>query len=123
MVGFDGEPRLQVFADCTSWLKERGNYRRRTKQNWGRETDERIAKPVKKFDHLMDATRYVIAGGMHRDLKVERQDNADYSCPVFRSDVKAGYSQQRLSDSWDRLMRVMKQGRGVPPNDYLGNQY
>ncbi len=125
MLALDGEPRLQVFSTCHNWLRERGNYRRKTKQNWGRETDRRAAKPVKKHDHLMDATRYVIAGGMHREIPVEPNQWDDYNSPVYQTadGQISDTSKMRLDHSWNQLMRKIQKGPGTPPNHYLGDQY
>lgn len=47
------EGRLKVFASCRAWFEEFRFYRR----------DEK-GQVVKKKDHLMDATRYLICGGV-----------------------------------------------------------
>ena len=119
--GFDGEPRLQVFDTCRNWLKERGNYRRKTKATFGRERDATRAVPVKKHDHLMDATRYCIVGGFERDIPIERDMEDEY--PLY--DENAGpLGMQRLNTSWNRLMRQVRDGgKKDPINPYLGDQY
>ncbi len=123
MEGLDGEPRLQVFDTCVNWLSERGKYRRKTKETWGRDRDAIRAVPVKKFDHLMDATRYLIAGGFHRDNKIEREYEEDYhTCPIIK-DGGGSVGSQRLQHSWSRLMKTMEEGPEQPRNPYLGNQY
>ena len=123
MEGLDGEPRLKVFSTCTNWLAERSKYRRKTKETWGRDRDASRAVPVKKHDHLMDATRYLIAGGFHRDNKVEREYTDDFqNCPIIR-DGGGSVGSQRLQHSWERLMKTMQEGPEGPVNPYLGNQY
>ncbi len=47
--------RLKVFSSCRNWLAEYRMYRR----------DEN-GKVVKEFDHLMDATRYLVVSGIKR---------------------------------------------------------
>lgn len=47
--------RLKVFSTCSNWLKEQRLYRR-----------DESGKVVKKGDHLMDATRYLIVSGLRR---------------------------------------------------------
>ena len=120
--GFDGEPRLQVFSTCRNWLKERGNYRRKTKVTFGRERDATRAVPVKKYDHLMDATRYCIVGGFERDMTIERDMDDEYSSPLYRTG-HGPPNQQRVNMSWRRLMRQMKDEERPPLNPYLGDQY
>lgn len=69
--------RLKIFSTCTNWLAEYRLYRR----------DEK-GKIVKDFDHLMDATRYLIMGLDHMKVRpVERQ------VPISgdMGDRKAGY--------------------------------
>jgi len=123
MEGLDGEPRLKVFSTCTNWLAERSKYRRKTKETWGRDRDAIRAVPVKKHDHLMDATRYLIAGGFHRDNKVEREYTDDFqNCPIIR-DGGGTVGSQRLQHSWERLMKTLREGEEQPVNPYLGNQY
>ena len=123
MEGLDGEPRLQIFDTCHNWLNERSKYRRKTKESWGREQNATKASPVKKHDHLMDATRYLIAGGFYRDNKVEREYEEDFhNCPIIR-DGGGSVGSQRLQHSWERLMKTMQDGPEGPVNPYLGNQY
>ena len=68
--------RLKVFSSCKNWLSEYRMYRR----------DEN-GKVVKEFDHLMDATRYLIVSGLRRArLESEfigRQDSLDEEVPTF----------------------------------------
>lgn len=45
--------RLKVFATCRNWLAEYRLYRR-----------DEAGRIVKKFDHLMDATRYLVRSGL-----------------------------------------------------------
>ena len=59
----DGFPRMQVFSTCQNWLKERLQYRRRILDSGTRWSNQPKAAPVKRKDHLMDAWRYIIAGG------------------------------------------------------------
>ena len=120
--GYDDEPRLQVFSTCTNWLKERAKYRRRSPNTFGRENSERRASPVKKHDHLMDATRYVIAGGVRQEIQVEQGELDDYSCPVVQGEATS-VAEARVQESWKNLMQRMKQGPSLPKNTYLGNQY
>ena len=120
--GYDGEPRFQVFSTCTNWLKERAKYRRRSPNTFGRENAERRASPVKKHDHLMDATRYVIAGGVRQEIPVEQEELDDYSCPVVQGEATS-VAEARVQESWRNLMQRMKQGPSLPKNTYLGNQY
>lgn len=47
--------RLKVFSSCRNWLAEHRVYQRDEKGNI-----------VKKFDHLMDATRYLVMSGIKR---------------------------------------------------------
>jgi hypothetical protein len=46
--------QLKVMASCTNWLREFRNYHR---------DDKGSGKIVKRNDHLMDATRYLIVSG------------------------------------------------------------
>jgi phage terminase large subunit-like protein len=56
--------RLKVFRSLTGWQGEFGRYHRRKK-----ETDLGIqSKIVKKFDHRMDATRYLVTDGLDRAI-------------------------------------------------------
>lgn len=55
--------RLKVFSTCTAWFAEQRLYRRNEK-----------GQIVKKDDHLMDATRYLVRSGMAR-AKVKPPDN------------------------------------------------
>jgi hypothetical protein len=47
------EGRLKVFEDLTPWLEEFRLYRR-----------DKTGRVVKKHDHLMDATRYLVMSGL-----------------------------------------------------------
>jgi hypothetical protein len=63
--------RLKVFRNLGGWLGEYRIYRRDDK-----------GKVVKKFDHLMDATRYLVMSGMRAaktrpSLHSQRQTRAD----------------------------------------------
>jgi hypothetical protein len=63
--------RLKVCSNCVNWLSEFRMYRR----------DEE-GKIVKKFDHLMDATRYLMLSGLKRariesDFKREQMDEEE----------------------------------------------
>ncbi len=59
----DGQPRLQVLSSCKSWLDERRKYTLKP-------VAEDLMRDVKDFgvvkrsDHLMDATRYLVAAGL-----------------------------------------------------------
>ena len=72
--------RFKVFSTCREWLAEFRLYRRDTK-----------GKIVKEFDHLMDATRYAVHGGLqHARIKpIERSARAAVGAAI--ADVKAGY--------------------------------
>jgi hypothetical protein len=48
--------RLKVMENLTSWLREFRKYHR---------DDKGAGKIVKRYDHLMDATRYLIVSGRH----------------------------------------------------------
>ena len=121
--GFDGEPRLQVFSSCPFWMKERVKYRRKNPRTWGREQNENRAAPVKKHDHLMDATRYVFAGGLHRDIAVEEEEMQDYACPVIPVALSHDVSTARMRESWKKLMNEIKVGPSQPRSPYLGSEY
>jgi hypothetical protein len=121
--GFDGEPRLQVFSSCTNWLKERVKYRRKNPRSWGREQNEHRAAPVKKNDHLMDATRYIFAGGLQRDIPIEQEEEQDYACPIIPVELSHDTSTARMQQSWKRLMTEIKDGPSQPTSPYLGSQY
>ena len=123
--GLDGEPRMKVFSTCQNWLKERAKYRRRNPNTFGREQNEKVASPVKKADHLMDATRYVIAGGMHRDIAVDTETYEDYKrgCPVIDEANIQSVADDRLSKSWQKLMQELKRGKPGPTNQFLGDQF
>ena len=77
---------------------------------------------MKKPDHLMDATRYVIAGGARQEIPVEQEELDDYSCPVVQGEATS-VAEARVQESWRNLMQRMKQGPSLPKNTYLGNQY
>ena len=49
--------RLKVMASLTNWFREFRKYHR---------DDKGSGKIVKRDDHLMDATRYLIISGRHR---------------------------------------------------------
>ena len=49
--------RLKVFRSCTNWFAEYRKYQR---------TESFPNKPLKRDDHLMDATRYLIVSGRQR---------------------------------------------------------
>lgn len=48
--------RLRVFRSCSNWFSEFRKYQR----------VEKTAKPLKRDDHLMDATRYLVVSGRQR---------------------------------------------------------
>lgn len=52
------EGKLVVCENCTSWLREQGNYK--WKEIKAGQNRNEYEEPVKKNDHLMDATRYLI---------------------------------------------------------------
>jgi hypothetical protein len=66
--------RLKVFSTCALWLEEFRSYRRELKTT---DVGERSVI-VKKDDHLMDATRYVIFGG----LKYATNQRAEVPLPT-----------------------------------------
>ncbi len=49
--------RLRVFKSCTNWFAEFRKYQR---------TEQYPNKPLKRDDHLMDATRYLVVSGRER---------------------------------------------------------
>lgn len=68
--------RLKVFSSCKNWLSEYRMYRR----------DEN-GKVVKEFDHLMDATRYLVVSGIKRArIEADYNENAahlDEEVPTY----------------------------------------
>jgi hypothetical protein len=70
--------RLKVFSTCTNWFAEHRLYRR----------DEK-GKIVKAYDHLMDATRYLVVSGLRRAIAKP----AEYRGQATRgaADATAGY--------------------------------
>ena len=70
--------RLKVFSTCKNWLAEYKLYRR----------DEN-GKVVKKFDHLMDATRYLIVSGTQNMIPVPVQRG--HTTKFSAGDRVAGY--------------------------------
>lgn len=70
--------RLKVFSTCQNWLAEYRIYRR----------DEK-GKIVKQYDHLMDATRYLIMSGLKR-AKVQPAKQTAIN-PVRAGDSTVGY--------------------------------
>ena len=49
--------RLRVFASCSNWFSEFRKYQR---------VESFPNKPLKRDDHLMDATRYLVVSGRDR---------------------------------------------------------
>ena len=49
--------RLRVFRSCTNWFAEFRKYQR---------VESYPNKPLKRDDHLMDATRYLVVSGRQR---------------------------------------------------------
>lgn len=71
--------RLKVFSTCRNWLAEYRLYRRNEK-----------GRVVKDFDHLMDATRYLIVTGI--DLgRVEVRVQRPGAASGMPADRRAGY--------------------------------
>jgi hypothetical protein len=70
--------RLKVFTTCLNWLAEYRLYRRNEK-----------GIIVKEFDHLMDATRYLIVSGLRRAVVQPFKGIAVTSAAA--GDSKAGY--------------------------------
>lgn len=70
--------RLKVFSTCKNWLAEYKLYRR----------DEK-GKVIKKFDHLMDATRYLIVSGI--DIMQQQPIDRRSSRQFAAADSDAGY--------------------------------
>ena len=73
--------RLKVFSTCRNWFSEFRVYRR----------DEK-GKIVKKNDHLMDATRYLVVSGLEVAVTYEDDDDIYQETPIYdnRSSV-TGY--------------------------------
>jgi phage terminase large subunit-like protein len=69
--------QLKVMAGCTNWFREFRNYHR---------DDKGSGKIVKRNDHLMDATRYLIVSGRNRLRLAPREDDS----PGFRYDWRLG---------------------------------
>lgn len=69
--------RLKVFASCGNWISEFRVYRRDDK-----------GKVVKKSDHLMDATRYLLMSGLDISA-VEPVETINYEPPVAVSGKNA----------------------------------
>ncbi len=74
--------QLKVFKSCVNWLAEFRIYRR----------DEN-GKIVKKNDHLMDATRYLVMSGIH--CAITEEDSIDFE----------GERQSDISIAQDRLSK------------------
>lgn len=72
--------RLKIFSTCQNWLAEYRLYRRSEK-----------GKVVKEFDHLMDATRYLIISGL--DVAKTKPSNTLNNTVISMSvgDSVAGY--------------------------------
>jgi phage terminase large subunit-like protein len=66
--------RLKVMASCTNWFREFRNYHR---------DDKGSGKVVKRNDHLMDATRYLMVSG-RAGMCVEPQLEPSYEPPRYR---------------------------------------
>ena len=125
--GLDGEPRFYVWNSCVNFLKERAKYRRKSAQTFGQQTHERRAVPVKKDDHLMDAWRYVMAGGFtsHAEgAQAHDYDRLDLGYP-FRAGPDGSVAQARAEDSWKRLMNnIDRDHRGEASGGFgIGNQF
>lgn len=63
--------RLKVFRSCTNWFNEFRKYQR---------TESFPNKPLKRDDHLMDATRYLIVSGRDR-MKTKPVKETYYGLP------------------------------------------
>ena len=66
--------RLKVMASCTNWFREFRNYHR---------DDKGSGKVVKRNDHLMDATRYLMVSG-RAGMCVEPQPEPPYERSRYR---------------------------------------
>lgn len=69
--------RMRVFSTCQNWLAEYRLYRR-----------DEAGRIVKEFDHLMDATRYLIVSGLERAIVKPSTSVGKVSKP---GDARAGY--------------------------------
>lgn len=58
-INANGAPRFIVQSHLVHWLKERANYKFPRRSPKGESAAPR-AKPIKRNDHLMDATRYLV---------------------------------------------------------------
>ena len=60
--------RLKVFKTCQKWFQEKRMYRRGALSASGApgDDDRKMAEIVKKNDHLMDSTRYLVRSGLAR---------------------------------------------------------
>lgn len=72
--------RLKVFRTCLNWLAEYRLYRR----------DEK-GRVVKQFDHIMDATRYVVVTGLPLAIPAPFTGLPNGAASAFGGDRKAGY--------------------------------
>lgn len=73
--------RLKVFSTCLNWFSEFRLYRR----------DEN-GKIVKKFDHLMDATRYLTISGLEIAIQMPTRTGLQFGAVDHgRGDREAGY--------------------------------
>jgi len=72
--------RLKVFRTCTNWLAEYRLYRRDPK-----------GQIVKKNDHLMDATRYLIISGLARAIVMPPPKSVITATAPHAGDSSAGY--------------------------------
>jgi hypothetical protein len=65
--------KLYVVEDCEIWIRDAGRYSYKTTK--GLDSLSRTLVPNKKWDHLADATRYAIFGGLEQagplDVEVE----------------------------------------------------
>ena len=75
--------RIKVFRTMTNWLNEVRIYRR-----------DEDGKVVKKNDHLMDATRYLMLSGLNLAVKE----------PMYDRDYYAGYSEYAHASSGRNAM-------------------
>jgi len=71
--------RLKIFSTCQNWFSEYRLYRRNEN-----------GKVVKEFDHLMDATRYMIASGLDV-AEVQPMNRSSFTTRPHAGDQVAGY--------------------------------
>jgi hypothetical protein len=124
MDGIDGVPRVRVFSTCLSFLREIRTYRhqRDTKDST---KSERGNTPIGRNDHLMDAWKYLMLGGMNY-LEQESEEYASVrSMDLERNMGSLGSKTMDvvLKEEWRRLMSRKKNESKTQHVGGLGSEY